>query len=102
MYLCTDNAVFKSTYFRGSSKSQTLHELILGLRLLELYAGVIIYAMWISGRRMILHGTDGLSRGDLNAGVMRGECFLKHLPFNESALERSPSLKKALLLWTLQ
>ena len=27
--------------------------------------------------------------------------FPKHLPFNESALERSPLLKRALLLWTL-
>jgi hypothetical protein len=36
---------------------------------------IFIQFVWIAGTRMIWQGTDGLSRGDLTAGVMAGEHF---------------------------
>jgi hypothetical protein len=53
---------------------------------------VFINFVWISGVRMIEHGTDSLSGGDLMSGVMRGDNFLKHIPLNESAPKRNPML----------
>ena len=41
---------------------------------------------------MIAQGGDGLSRGVLNEGVMRGEDFLSFIPFHLSAFEREPKL----------
>ena len=38
---------------------------------------------------MIEQGSDGLSRGDNSSGVMAGKNFLKYIPLNETAFERS-------------
>ena len=66
VFICTDNAVAESTYFKGSSKSSKLHELIVDLRRLEMEGDLIVHFLWISGKRMIKQGTDGLSRGDFH------------------------------------
>ena len=58
-----------------------------------------MHFMWISGKRMISQGTDGLSRGDLLSGVMQGEEFLKFLPFNKTALERQKDLRNRITRW---
>ncbi len=42
---------------------------------------------------MIKQGTDGLSRGDLVEGVMRGESMLSFVPLHRSCIDRSPLLK---------
>ena len=60
---------------------------------------LIIHFVWISGKRMIKQGTDGLSRGDFASGVMRGQDFLSFLPMNKSALERLSSLWGTILSW---
>jgi hypothetical protein len=48
---------------------------------------------------MIAQGTDGLSRGDQNAGIMAGEDLLSHVPLHKSALSRSPKLREWVLDW---
>ena len=100
VFICTDNAVAESTYFKGSSKSSPLHNLIVELKRLEMEGWLIIHFIWIPGTRMIAHGTDGLSRGDTSSGVMGGKEFLSLLPLNESALDRQPSVKRDVLSWT--
>jgi hypothetical protein len=99
VFICTDNAVAESTYFKGSSKSRELHDMIVELRKLEMKGLLIIHFIWISGRRMIQHGTDGLSRGDTGSGVMEGKDFLDVLPLNETALDRQPRLREQILDW---
>ena len=98
VFICTDNAVAESMYFKGLSKSQELHGMIVKLRKLEMKGPLIIHFIWISGKRMIQHGTNGLSRGDTGSGVMEGKDFLDVLPLNETAFERQPRLKKR--CWT--
>ena len=39
---------------------------------------------------MILQGADGLSRGDMYEGVMRGDNMLDFIPLHLSAIERHP------------
>ena len=50
---------------------------------------LIVHVIWIAGKRMIVQGSDGLSRGDNLSGVMAGKNFLKYIPLNETAFERS-------------
>jgi hypothetical protein len=95
----TDNQVAESTYFQGSAKNSELHQLILGLRKLEMEGKLIIHFVWIAGTRMIDQGTDGLSRGEFSSGVMAGADFLKFLPLNETAFERQPHLKSMVRGW---
>ena len=53
----------------------------------------------VSGKRMILTGIDGVSRGDMNAGVMAGADMLSYVPLHLSLLQRSPSLRGWLKEW---
>ena len=53
----------------------------------------------VSGKRMILIGIDGVSRGNMNAGVMAGADMLSYVPLHLSSLQRSPSLRGWLEEW---
>ena len=53
----------------------------------------------VAGTHMIWQGTDGLSRGDLNAGVMAGEDFLSHITLHLDCLTRSASLAVWIRSW---
>ena len=72
LFFFTNNEVAERIYFRGSSQSCLLHEMILDLHKMELGGELIIHFIWISGKRMIAQGTDGVSRADLSSGVMGG------------------------------
>lgn len=84
LWVFTDNTTAKRCYYRGSSKSKLLHEIILNLRLMEMEGSLIMHFIWMSGLRMIAQGTDALSRGDLSSGVMGTKSFLAMLPLNLS------------------
>ena len=88
MILFTDNEVAKRTYFKDSSHSLQLHQMILELRKMEMRGELVVHFIWISGRRMITQGTNGLSRADVSSGVMGGANLLDYLPLNETAFER--------------
>ncbi len=64
-FLCTDNGVSESCYYRGSSSSPKLHELIIRLKVLEMKYGVLVHIVHVSGKRMIAQGTlmDALALG---------------------------------------
>jgi hypothetical protein len=97
LFVFTDNAVSERAFYKGSSSSRLLHELVLKLRKLEMKGDLFVHFIWIAGKRMIQQGTDGLSRGDLTSGVMAGDDFLKHVPLNLSAMEREEGLAESLL-----
>jgi hypothetical protein len=71
--------------------------MVLELRKMKMSGQFIIHFIWISGKRMISQGSDGLSRGDFSSGVMSGQHFLKHLPLDESAFDRQKELKNKLM-----
>jgi hypothetical protein len=58
-----DNFVTEFAYFRGTSASPILFDLVLRLRKLELLYGLKIHMVHIAGTRMIVQGTAGLSWG---------------------------------------
>ena len=59
-----------------------------------------IHLSHVSGKRMIAQGSDGLSRGNLAEGVMRGADMKGFIPINKTAFERSPELQEWLTQWT--
>ena len=93
IFLFTDNMVSESIAAKGSSKQSTLYDLIVRLYKLEMTYCCKITFVHVAGTRMIRQGTDGLSRGDLVEGVMRGESMLSFIPLHKSCIDRSPALK---------
>jgi len=47
-----------------------LHQMVLDLRKMEMVGDIIVHFVWISGKRMIRQGTDGLLRGNFSSGVL--------------------------------
>ena len=66
IFIFTDNYVAERAFYRGNSRSPTLFELILRLNRLVMTGKIMLHVVWVSGKRMIAQGTDGLSRGDLS------------------------------------
>ncbi len=87
--LFTDNAVAEGAFYKGSSPSRQLFELVLKLKCLELHHGLRLHLIHVSGTRMQAQGTDGLSRGDLTNGVMNGADMLSFVPLHLLAFDRS-------------
>jgi hypothetical protein len=93
IFLFTDNTTAEAAYWKGTSKSERLFELVLRLRLLEIRNDLIIHVIHVAGTRMQAQGTDGISRGDKSMGVMRGIPMEEFCPLHKTAFERSPNLK---------
>mmetsp|Transcript_20683 Transcript_20683/g.30301 ORF Transcript_20683/g.30301 Transcript_20683/m.30301 type:complete len:1268 (-) Transcript_20683:9637-13440(-) len=102
IFLFTDNMVSESIASKGSSVSKPLYELVVRLFTLEMQAKCNVQLIHVAGTRMIAQGTDGLSRGDMYEGVMRGESMLSHVPIHIDAIERSPTLLPWVLEWASQ
>jgi hypothetical protein len=93
IFLLTDNTMAEAAYWKGTSQSEQLFELVLRLRLLEQKHDLIIHVIHVAGTRMKAQGTDGISRGDNSMGVMRGVPMEEVCPLHATAFERSPELK---------
>ena len=72
---------------------------MLDLRHLEMTYGFILYVVHIAGTRMIMSGIDGLSRGDLDKGLMGGASPLEFVALHLLATVRSPKLTERLRTW---
>ena len=86
--------------YKGSSDSRLLLEMVIEYFEIQVRYNFTILITHVSGKRMIACGSDGLSRGSTNEGIMNGEDFLSFLPLHLSALERSPQLKDWICDWT--
>ncbi len=88
----TDNSTAESCFFHGGSSSKLLHELVLRLRKTEMKYGFTLHVVHVACTRTIAQGMDGLSRGILLEGVIRGEDMLSFVDLLRSAIERHPQL----------
>ncbi len=61
---------------------------------------LLLNVQHVPGTRMMQQGTDGLSRGDLNEGVMSGTPMLSFIPLHLSALARRPEILSWIRDWT--
>jgi hypothetical protein len=89
----TDNNTLEATFWKGTSSSPLLFDLVLRLRKLEMDSNLIIHVLHISGKRMIDQGTDGLSRADHSQGAVTGRDIRHWVPLNESAFAGSKGLE---------
>ena len=63
LFLFTDNTTTDSNFYRGTSSSPKFFELVLRLRKIEMGGKTKLQIINVAGTRMIVQGTDGLSRG---------------------------------------
>jgi hypothetical protein len=102
VFLFTDNSTAKSVYFNGTSSSKTLFDLALKLRQLEMTGEFQFHLVHVAGTRMIAQRTDGLSRGCLSEGVMKGDSMLRYVPLHLCPLQCQPELLHWIQEWTDQ
>ena len=99
VWLATDNTTAATAFYKGSSSSSALHDMVTELRLLTLRGNFILHLFHIAGTRMIEIGVDGLSRGELQLGALEGGAPDSAIPLHLTALQRSPSLRNWLASW---
>jgi hypothetical protein len=93
IYMFTDNSTAEAAFWKGTSASSRLFELVLQLKRLELECDIILHVVHISGKRMIAQGTDGLSRADHSQGVMQGKPIQDFVPLHLSPYDREVEIK---------
>ena len=99
IFLFTDNSVAESAFYKGTSESKILFDLVLRLRLLEHEHAMKIWIIHVAGTRMIEQGTDAISRGDVDQGVMLGGDILRFVPLHLSVVQRSPNIVNWVKSW---
>jgi hypothetical protein len=100
IFMFTDNSTAEAAFFRGTSSSERLFELVLRLRKLEMEQHCLIHLIHVAGTRMIGQGSDGLSRGDFTEGVMSGKSMISYVPLDKSAMDRDPALEPWVKSWS--
>jgi hypothetical protein len=100
LFVFTDNSVAESAFFKGTSSSKRLFDLMLKLHELQMHKRLMLHMVHVAGKRMISQGTDGLSRGDTSIGVMSGTSMISYVPLHLSAIQRQGEvLKDWILTW---
>ena len=99
VWMFTDNWVAESCYVKGSCHSRILNEMVAELHVLAMNHGFSLHIVHVAGTRMIAQGTDPLSRGEFESGVMGGDSMLAHIPLNLGAMDRSPVLGEWIRTW---
>jgi hypothetical protein len=94
----TDNFMAESAFYKGTFSSKWLFDLVICLRCLQMSGAICLHVIHIAGTR-IDEGTDGLSHGDLMAGVMLGHDILTYVPLHLDAITRHPPLRDWVLGW---
>ncbi len=92
LFLFTDNSTAESAYWKGTSRSKKLCNLVLRMKCIALWGDLDLHVIHVSGKRMKDQGTDGLSRGDQNKGVMKGIPMKLFVPLHLRPTEREPGL----------
>ena len=92
VFIFTNNLVAESIASKGSLSSPLLFELVVRLYKLEMQFLCKIQVVHMAGTCMIQQGTDGLSRGDMFEGIMKGALMLSFVPLHKTAIKRSPKL----------
>jgi hypothetical protein len=99
VFIFTDNTTAEGAFYRGNSSSRPLFELVRHLRQLDMHGQIILHVVHVAGSRMVVQGTDGLSRGDFSSGVMSGQHMLQFVPLHLTALDRSAAVLPWIQSW---
>jgi hypothetical protein len=99
VYMFTDNSTVEAAIHSGRTTSSRLRALVIRFLALQTVNTCSIEVIHVEGTRMIAQGTDGISRGTLNEGVMNGESMMSFILIHLSATARSPLLQDWLRSW---
>ncbi|GFH61163.1 hypothetical protein CTEN210_17639 [Chaetoceros tenuissimus] len=99
VFFFTDNLTADAVFYNGNSNNEAFFQLVLHLHKLEMVYSCKSHFIHCSGERMIAQGTDGLSQGNLTAGIMAGNTMTSFIPIHRNAYERCKLLKPWLLSW---
>ena len=102
VFLFTDNSTAEAVIHKGSSSSPLLYELVTILYKLTSMFLCSLNIIHVAGTRMTVQGTDGLSRGDMLEGVLKGRDMLSFVPLHLSAIDRNESRKDWVSSWATQ
>lgn len=91
IFLFTDNSTAEAAYFKGTSSSRLLFELVLRLHKIQMHNELLIHFVHVAGKRMIAQGTDGLSRGITCHGALQDGNLMQFIPLHLSVLDRQPT-----------
>jgi hypothetical protein len=94
IFIFTDNSTAEAAYWKGTSKSKALFELVLRLKLLEIERDLHIHVIHVSGKRMMRQGADGLSRAEHGIGVMLGKDIRMFIPIHLDPVVREPKVRE--------
>jgi hypothetical protein len=94
IFIFTNNSTAEAAFWKGTSSSEPLFELVLRLKISKMEQGFILHVVHVSGRRMIAQGTDGLLRADHSEGVMQGKPMEDFIPLHLSPTQREPAVKE--------
>lgn len=93
MFLFTDNATAESDFWKGTSRSKKLCDVIFHMKCIALASSLDLFLIHVSGKRMQSQGNDGLSRGDHSKGVMTCLSIEAFIPLHITPTERNAKLK---------
>jgi hypothetical protein len=94
IFLFKDNSAAEAAFWKGTSCSSKLFDLVLRLNMLELKHRLILHVVHVSGQRMIAQGTNGLSQADHSEGVMKGRDIRGFIPLHLTPTEREPTVRE--------
>ena len=94
VFIFTDNSTLEGVVAKGNSPSEYLFELVLDLRRCQVEYRFGLYAILVSGKRMIQQGTDGVSRGDLQLAGKLVTPIRSFAPIHLTSVERSPAVEE--------
>jgi hypothetical protein len=98
LWLATDNSTAASAYYKGTTSSEKLQNMVTELRALTLKGNFVLNVFHIAGTRMIQIGIDGLSRGEMQLGALASTPG-SAAPLHKTPLERSPALVDWIQQW---
>ena len=100
MFLFADNSTVETAVAKGNSPSRKLFELVKRLKTLQMKYGFEIHVIHVAGTRMIMQGTDGLSRGDVTKTLLNTKPLRFYAPIHLNALERLEGLDQWIKSWS--
>jgi hypothetical protein len=62
LFVFTDNSAAEGAFYKGTSPSRRLFDLVLRLRALQMNGQLALHVIHVAGKRMIAQGTDALSQ----------------------------------------
>ena len=91
--LATDSGVLEAALYDGNSTIDKLFDLIVHLKTTEIKYYIKLIAKHVTGTRMIVQETDGISRGSIREGVAAGREILKFCPWRNQLWILNQGLK---------